>query len=113
MAGSPGRPAPRETNQISARRGSIDAIIDGRIPSLVLFSDRSVLGVATVGLALRAPDALQISLVCDLAQQGGNRNAPIGGLLGEKVPGGPRDADGGCLGRQILSPGPGTPKRMF
>lgn len=52
LPGSPLRAAPRETSQTSLRCGSGDAIVEGRLPGVLLGAHRQVAGIGTGGLAL-------------------------------------------------------------
>jgi hypothetical protein len=68
--GSPLRAAPKETSQISPRRGSVDAICQHRLPLSFLCRDIAVAGVGSAGLALGAQDLSPLDAARKLRQQG-------------------------------------------
>lgn len=98
LPGSPARPAPSATSQISRRRGaSAKAILESGFPFPQLGLAGGILRVDATGLPFRAPDGLAPPLVGNLGKQRCQRHPAFACLLGKQVASRARYADGARL----------------
>jgi hypothetical protein len=99
LPGSPVRAAPNATSQTSPRRGSVEAIGEGRLPHLLLGHHGGVFGVREGSPALRAPDRLCFTLAGHLGEQRGKRDATLTCLPGKDIAGSASHSNCCCFGR--------------
>lgn len=92
--GSPLRAAPNETSHSSPRRGSVDAIGQGRLPLALLSLHARGGSVAPRGVPLGTEDRIPLGPTSNSGQHGRERHAPLTRLLREQVTSLPRDSDG-------------------
>jgi len=83
LPGSPLRLAPSETSQISPRRGSADAVPEGRLPLALLGPHGLLAGVTSGRFALGLEDRLAIRLAHQLGHHRGKRDSALTCLRGK------------------------------
>ncbi len=111
--GSPARPAPSATSQISPRRGvSANTVADGRIPILQLGLRPRILQVEGVGVAFGPPHRVATPFVGDLGEQLRHRHAPFAGLSRERVTGCAAHPDGAGLSGHGVQPSARISRRL-
>ena len=85
LPGSPLRAAPNETSQISPRRGSVDAIAEGRLPLAILSPYRGNPRIFSRSVPLRPENRLAGNVASQVSNHCRQRDASLARLLGKEV----------------------------